>query len=105
MSDQYPMDRNGAMEQSESVGPLTRIATPAHLGPIMSPLHITECPLSPNPSAAHARDTMRPARDTVRNGAAGSGHGAAELIRAGYPLGDLLSHVRHAQSAGRSGGS
>ena len=62
------------MEQSESVGTLTQIATPAHLGPIMSPLH-------------NARDTMRPARDTVRNGAAGSGHGATELIRAGCPLG------------------
>ena len=63
MSDQYPMDRNGAMEQSESVGPLTQIATPAHLGPIMSPLlHYHGMPLSPNPSVAHARDTMRPVR-------------------------------------------
>ena len=37
MSD--PIERNGAMEQSHSVGPLTQIAMPSHLGLIMSPLH------------------------------------------------------------------
>ena len=75
MSDQYPMDRNGAMEQSESVGPLTRIATPAHLGPID---HVAAAyhgmPTEPQSErGANARDTMRP----------GSGHGAQRCGRLG----------------------
>ena len=80
MSDQYPMDRNGAMEQSKSVGPLTRIATPAHLGPIMSPLHITECPLSPNPSAAQMLGT--------RCGRLGTRRGRVDPC--GLPLGGFV---------------
>jgi hypothetical protein len=76
MSDQYPMDRNGGMEQSESVGPLTQIATPAHLGPIMSPLH-----------SRNATEPQSERGACSGHDAAGSGHGAAELIRAGCPLG------------------
>jgi hypothetical protein len=33
------MDRNGAMEQSQSVVPVTQIAAPSHLGLIMPSLH------------------------------------------------------------------
>ena len=80
------MDRNGAMEHSQSVGPPTQIATPSNLGLIMSPLHHG----MPTLIVAHARDMMRPARD---NDAGRCGR----VDPCGLPLGDLLSHVRHAQ--------
>ena len=54
--------RNGAMEQSQSVVPLTQIAAPSHLGLIMPSLHHG----MPTTSVAHARDTVQPGRDTVR---------------------------------------
>ena len=81
MSD--PMDRNGAMEQSQSVVPLTQIVTPSHLGLIMPPLHR---------NAHYERGACS------GHGAAVSGHGVAAFIRAGCPWGIYWAREAHAVS-------